>query len=220
MLSANVIVEPAAFAAACAFSITSGISSKPGGCASTTSMPKRGKSVATPCGTDSGRAYDGAYAHVIATFRPRRFSPRCSRSVIRSAIVCVGWSTSHWRLISGMSAHWAISRIHALPSYGARSWRMAMPSPKRDSVIAVSFGLSPCETWVLSASRKIAWPPSCVMPVSKAFRVRVDLSRNSMYSVLSGSRRCGSPRLRASFSSPATASTSSSSSTDQSSVSM
>ena len=58
----------------------------------------------------------------------------------------------------------------------------------------MSFGLSPCETCVLSASRKIAWPPSCVIPVSKAFRVRVDLSRKSMYSVLSGSSRCGSPR--------------------------
>ena len=56
---------------------------------------------------------------------------------------------------------------------------MAIPSPKRDSVSAVSFGLSPCETWVLSESRKIAWPPSWVMPVSKAFRVRVDLSRKS-----------------------------------------
>ncbi len=44
----------------------------------------------------------------------------------------------------------------------------------------MSFGLSPCATWVLSASRKIAWPPSWVMPVSKALRVRVDLSRKSM----------------------------------------
>ncbi len=92
-------------------------------------MPNRGNSVAMPCGTDSGRAYEGAYAHVIATFMPRRLSPRCSRSVIRSAIVCVGWSTSHCRLISGMSAHCAISRIHSFPTYGARSWRIAMPSP-------------------------------------------------------------------------------------------
>ena len=38
----------------------------------------------------------------------------------------------------------------------------------------MSFGLSPWETWVLSASRKIACPPSWVMPVSKALRVRVD----------------------------------------------
>ena len=92
-------------------------------------MPKRGSSIARPCGTESGFAYDGVYAHETATRSPRRSSPRCSRSVIRSASVCVGWSTSHCMLITGMSAQRAISRIHALPSYGTRSWRMAMPSP-------------------------------------------------------------------------------------------
>ena len=50
------IVAPASAAAASARSITSGISSKPGGCAMTTSIPKRGSSVARPCGTDSGLA--------------------------------------------------------------------------------------------------------------------------------------------------------------------
>ena len=59
----------------------------------------------------------------------------------------------------------------------------------------MSFGLSPCATCVLSASRKMAWPPSWVMPVSNAFRVRVDLSRKSMNSVLSGSSRWGSSAL-------------------------
>ena len=59
----------------------------------------------------------------------------------------------------------------------------------------MSFGLSPCATCVFSESRKIACPPSCVIPDSNAFRVRVDLSRKSMNSVLSGSSRCGRPVL-------------------------
>ena len=78
---------------------------------------------------------------------------------------------------------------------------MARPWPYRDRMIPMSFGLSPCATCVLSASRKCACPPSWVMPASNALRVRVDLSRNSMNSVLSGSRRCGSPCLNFAFSS-------------------
>jgi hypothetical protein len=58
------------------------------------------------------------------------------------------------------------------------------------------------------------------MPASKALRVRVDLSRNSMNSVRSGRRRVGSPRLNFAFSSAATARASSISSTVQSYVSM
>ena len=58
------------------------------------------------------------------------------------------------------------------------------------------------------------------MPVSKALRVRVDLSRNSMYSVFASRSLVDFPALRAAFSSAATASVSSSSATDQSIVSM
>ena len=84
----------------------------------------------------------------------------------------------------------------------------------------MSLGLSPWATCVLSASRKCACPPSWVIPASKAFRVRVERSRKSMKSVLSGSSRCGSPALNRALSSPATARASSISSVDQSIVSM
>ena len=84
----------------------------------------------------------------------------------------------------------------------------------------MSFGLSPWATCVFSASRKIACPPSWVIPDSNALRVRVDLSRKSMKRVLSGSSRCGTPFLKASLSSAETASASSISSTVQSRVSM
>src|ERR1035438_10450001 len=46
-------------------------------------------------------------------------------------------------------------------------------------MMPVSLGLSPCETCITSAVRKWAWPPSCVIPASNEFRVRVDLSKNS-----------------------------------------
>jgi len=97
---------------------------------------------------------------------------------------------------------------------------MASPSPYRDRMMPMSFGLSPWATWVLSASRKIPCPPSCAMPASNAFRVRVDLSRNSMNSVLSSSRWVFSPALRFAFSSRATVTASSISSVVQSDVSM
>src|SRR5438093_1827547 len=58
------------------------------------------------------------------------------------------------------------------------------------------------------------------MPASKALRVRVDLSRNSMNRVLSGRSRWGSPRLNFSLSSAETARASSISSTGQSRLSM
>src|SRR6266508_2231454 len=122
-----VMAPPPAAAASSARLRTSGMRSNPGGWANTTLIPNRGRSVSRPCGTESGFAYEGANAHDTATRSPWRSPPRCSRKVIRSARVWVGWSTSHWRLITGMSAHFATSRMYAFPSYGTRSWRMAVP---------------------------------------------------------------------------------------------
>ena len=67
MSPVNAIEPPPAAAAASARCTTSGIRSKPGGCASTTSMPNLGSRVSRPWGTESGFAYDGAYAHDTAT---------------------------------------------------------------------------------------------------------------------------------------------------------
>ena len=80
-------------------------------------MPNRVISVISPCGTESGLAYDGANAQETAILRPLRFLPNFSRIVSRSASVCVGWSTSHCMLMIGTLAASAIARMYVLPSF-------------------------------------------------------------------------------------------------------
>ena len=60
---------------------------------------------------------------------------------------------------------------------------MQMPWPIAARILPVSSGVSPWLICVASESRKWACPPSCVMPASKALRVRVDLSKNSRNAV-------------------------------------
>ena len=86
-------------------------------------------------------------------------------------------------LMIGTFAASAIARMYLLPSLSTRSWRMQMPWPIEARILPVSAGVSPWLICVASASRKWAWPPSCVMPASKALRVRVDLSKNSRNAV-------------------------------------
>src|SRR5579872_3698255 len=78
-------------------------------------------------------------------------------------------------------------------------------------MMPVSLGLSPWETCMASAVRKCAWPPSCVMPASNEFRVRVDLSKNIRKTVRSGRWRWGVRLLKFRFRSAETSSMTSSS---------
>src|SRR6266700_7243333 len=68
---------------------------------------------------------------------------------------------------------------------------MAIPCPYEERILPISLGVSPWEICILSGSRKIAWPPSLVMPASKELRVRVDEKKKSMKRVLSSNKREG-----------------------------
>src|ERR1035438_862909 len=85
-------------------------------------------------------------------------------------------------------------------------------------MMPVSLALSPCEICITSEVRKCPCPPSCVIPASKEFRVRVDLSKNIRKMVWSGRWRCGIRPLNFRFRSAATSSITSSSLSDHSSV--
>ena len=85
----------------------------------------------------------------------------------------------------------------------------------------VSLAFSPWPICVALGVSQMAWPPSWVMPVSKELRVRVDSSKNSMYSVLA--RRmwsCKTPVAKSPFSLNARSSIVFRSSTVQSGVQM
>src|ERR1017187_4372653 len=85
-------------------------------------------------------------------------------------------------------------------------------------MMPVSLALSPWEICIASEVRKCPCPPSCVMPASKEFRVRVDLSKNIRKIVWSGKWRCGIRPLNFRFRSEATSSITSSPVSDHSSV--
>ncbi|MCY1398493.1 hypothetical protein D9M71_135260 [compost metagenome] len=95
--------------------------------------------------------------------------PRCSRKVCMSARSWQGCRSSDRPLITG-TREWAANSVSVL-------WakvRIITASSMRDMTMALSLMGSPRPSWVSRGDRKMAWPPSWIMPASKERRVRVE----------------------------------------------
>ena len=101
--------------------------------------------------------------------------PRCSWKVCMSASNWQGCRSSDRPLITG-TFECAANSVRV-------AWakvRIITPSSIRDMTRALSPIGSPRPSWVSRGERKIAWPPSWIIPASKDRRVRVEAFSKTM----------------------------------------